>query len=162
MSYTLGSHEAEPVAYQFGASKTKNTEMVSVVFKFVGGPNDGKKITWNGYFTDKTAKRTLDSLEYCGWDGIDVAKMTGFGSKNVELVLEEEEGSDGNKYPRVQWVNKLISRGPATVYGSEQVTGLAARLAAINAERRKDNALKQGDTSFNHGANVDPNNPFGN
>lgn len=138
MSYTLGNHEARPQSYQFGTSAKKGTEMVSVVFQFVGGPNDGKRITWSGYFTDSTAKRTLDALEHCGWDGVDVAKLTGFGSKNVELVLEEETGQDGKQYPRVAWVNKLISRGPANVYSEEQVTGLAARLAAINAERKRE------------------------
>lgn len=138
MSYVLGAHEARPQSYQFGSSAKKGTEMVSVVFQFVGGPNDGKRITWSGYFTENTAKRTLDALEYCGWDGADVAKLTGFGSKNVELVLEEEEGQDGKQYPRVQWVNKLVSRGPANVYNEEQVTGLAARLASINAERKRE------------------------
>lgn len=140
MSYTLGNHEAHPQSYQFGTSAKKGTEMVSVVFQFVGGPNDGKRITWSGYFTEKTAKRTLDALEHCGWDGANVATLKGFGSKNVELVLEEEEGQDGKMYPRVAWVNKLVARGPANVYSPEQVTGLAARLAAINAERKREKA----------------------
>ena len=140
MSYTLGNHEAKPQSCQFGTSAKKGTEMVSVVFQFVGGPNDGKRITWSGYFTENTAKRTLDALEHCGWDGNDVANLSGFGSKNVELVLEEEEGQDGKMYPRVAWVNKLVSRGPANVYNPEQVTGLAARLAAINAERKREKA----------------------
>lgn len=138
MSYVLGAHEATPQSYQFGTSAKKGTEMVSVVFQFASGPNEGKRITWSGYFTEATAKRTLDSLEHCGWDGVDVATMKGFGSKNVELVLEEEQGQDGKMYPRVQWVNRLVSRGPANVYSQEQVTGLAARLAAINAERKRE------------------------
>lgn len=153
----LGAHVAKPLSYQFGKSGKKQTEMVSVGFQFVGGPNDGKRITWNGYFTDNTAKRTMDSLEHCGWDGVSLATMTGFGSKNVELVIEEEAGTDGKMYPRVQWVNRLISRGPAVVFDKEEQMSFADRMAAINAERRKENAEKAGNP-----APADAADPFGN
>src|SRR5688572_2369500 len=141
----LGNHEARPLKYEFGKSAKKQTEMVSITFQFVGGPNEGKRIVYNGYFTEATAKRTLDSLEYCGWDGVSVKAMSGFGSKNVELVLEEEQGQDGEMYPRVAWVNRLFSRGPGIVYSADEVEGLDARLANINAERKRDNAEKRGE-----------------
>ena len=144
MSYEKGSHEARPLNYQFGQSGTKKTEMVSVVFQFVGGPNDGKKITWNGYFTEATAKRTMDSLEHCGWDGNElITPLVGFGTKNVELVIEDEEGRDGVMYPRVAWVNRLINRGPAIVYDKDKIKSLSERMAAINAERRRENQEKR-------------------
>ncbi len=155
MSYEIGKHEARPVSYQFGQSGKKQTEMVAILFQFVGGPNDGKKITYNGYFTDLTAKRTMDSLEYCGWDGVELSTpLSGFGSKNVELDVQNERGQDGNDYPVVAWVNRLFSRGPATVYDSAQVKSLAERMAAVNAERRRENAEKRGD--------VQAPDPFGN
>ena len=150
-----GEHEARPISYQFGKSANKQTEMVSIQFQFVGGPNDGKRIGYNGYFTESTAKRTMDSLEYCGWDGVSLADLKGFGSKNVMLVIEDEQGRDGELYPRVAWVNRLFSRGPGIVYEKAEVQSLADRMAAINAERRRENAEKRG------GA-VDPNDPFGN
>lgn len=154
MSYELGRHEARPQSYVFGKSGKKQTEMVSVVFVFVGGPNDGKRITWNGYFTEATAKRTMDSLEYCGWDGVELATpLVGFGTKNVELDVQIEKGQDGKEYPVIQWVNRLISRGPATTYNPEEVSGLSARMAQINAERRKENAAKRAGPSED---------PFGN
>ncbi len=149
-----GKHEARPLKYAFGKSAKKGTEMVTCEFQFVGGPNDGKRISWDGYFTEATAKRTMDSLEYCGWDGNDLAKLTGFGSKNVELVVDEEQGQNGNMYPRVQWVNRLFSRGPGVAYEADEVQSLAQRLAALNAERKKENAEQRG--------GVIENDPFGN
>ena len=152
MSYETGKHEAKPLDYQFGKSAKKGTEMVSVTFRFVDGPNKDKKITWSGYFTEGSAKRTMDALEYCGWDGIDLSNMAGFGSKNVELVIEPDENPE---YQRVAWVNRLSGgRGPATVYAGGEVKSLAERMAALNAERRRENAEKRG---------VDPTpDPFGN
>lgn len=145
MSYEIGYHEARPVSYQFGQSREKKTEMVSILFQFVGGPNDGKKITYDGYFADTTAKRTMDSLEYCGWDGVELSTpLAGFGTKNVSLDIQNEKGQDGKEYPRVAWVNKLLTRGPATVYDATQVKSLAERMAAVNAERRRENAEKNG------------------
>lgn len=144
MAIEKGDHEARPISYQFGTSKAKKTEMVSVTFQFVGGPNDGKRMTYNGYFTDSTAKRTMDSLEYCGWDGVALDDLKGFGSKNVQLVIDDEQGNDGELYPVIKWVNRLFGRGPATVYEKAEVKSLAERMAAVNAERRKENAEKSG------------------
>lgn len=152
-----GKHEARPLKATFGKSAKKQTEMVTIDFQFVGGPNDGKRISYNGYFTDKTAKRTLDSLEYCGCDPAEPTSLKGFGSRNVELVVDEEAGTDGNLYPRVSFVNRLSSRGPGVVYGAEETMSLAQRLAALNAERRRENAEKRGDA-----ANDVPLDPFGN
>ena len=137
MAIEKGSHEARPVSFQFGKSAKKQTEMVSVMFAFVGGPNDGKRMIWNGYFTDATAERTLESLEHCGWDGDDVRTLKGFGSKNVELVIDEEPGQDGNMYPRVQWVNKLYNRGPGILFEEGEMDGFASRMASVNAARKK-------------------------
>ncbi len=155
MTIEIGEHEAKPLNYQFGQSGKKNTEMVSITFQFLSGPNEGKRISYNGYFTEKTAKRTMDSLEYCGWDGVDLTPpLEGFGSKNVMLVVENERGNDGNEYPVVAWVNRLFSRGPAKIYDKEETKSLADRMAAVNAERRRENAEKRGES-----ASVDP---FGN
>jgi hypothetical protein len=135
----LGNFPAKPLSFQFGAS-SKGTECVALTFRFTEGPNAGKTMTGTFYFSEKTAKRTLDSLEHCGWDGDmgTLAELKGFGSKDVELVIGEEQGNDGVMYPRISWVNKLGARGPKEVYSSEQVGSLATRLAAVNKERLAD------------------------
>jgi hypothetical protein len=112
-------------------------------------------MTYNGYFTENTAKRTLDSLEYCGWDEVlPLTELKGFGSKNVSLVVEEEANQEGELFPVIRWVNRLFGRGPATVYEKKEVLSLSERMAAINAERRRENAEKSGKPA-------DPD-PFGN
>lgn len=137
MAIEKGTHEAHPLNYQFGKSSKKQTEMVSVTFQFVDGPNKDKRISWSGYFTDATAERTMDALEHCGWDGDDIKALKGFGTKNVELVIEEEQGQDGNMYPRVQWVNKLFNRGPGVLFEEEELDGFATRMASVNAARKR-------------------------
>ena len=150
-----GKHEARPLKFTFGQSAKKKTDMVSVEFEFVSGLNAGKRIAWDGYFTENTAKRTMDALEYCGWDGIDLAKLDGFGTRNVELVVDEEQGTNGNMYPRVAFVNRLVSRGPGIVFGQGEVQSLSQRMAALNLERRRENAEKRAGGAIE-------NDPFGN
>lgn len=151
MAIEKGNHIARPLEYVFGKSKNKGTEQVSVTFQFQGGPNDGKRMTWNGWLTEKTAERTFESLEHCGWDGNSLKAMTGFGSKNVELVIEDEEGTDGEMYPTIKWVNKLFARGPGHVYGAEDVDGLEARMASILAKRKADRGEQKDPDPFGNG-----------
>ena len=38
-------------------------------------PDVGNSITYFGFFTDKTMKRTIESLRYIGWEGDDLAEL---------------------------------------------------------------------------------------
>lgn len=151
MAIEKGNHIAKPLGYVFGKSKNKGTDQVSVTFQFEGGPNSGKRMTWNGFFTEKAAERTLEALEHCGWDGSSLKAMTGFGSKNVELVIDEEPGTDGEMYPTIKWVNKLFARGPAHVYDAAEVDGLEARMASIIAKRKSERGEQKDPDPFGNG-----------
>jgi hypothetical protein len=106
-----GRYQARATEHEFGQSKSA-TRFVRVQFEIkTEGEFHGHAIHWDGFFTEKTAERTMDSLEHCGWDGASLTALTGLGSKDCSITVEHEEYTDaqGNtkKYPKVAWVNKL-------------------------------------------------------
>lgn len=101
-----GKYQAVAKEHVFGRAGT-GTEQVVVGFEIAEGDFRGRRISWRGYFTDATAERTLESLENAGWDGVSLRRLDGLGSRPCVLVIEDEEGNDGNTYSRVKWVNGL-------------------------------------------------------
>lgn len=107
-----GLHRALAQSIQFGHAGADDKPQVAVEFKFVD-ENDadcGYSITWFGFFTDKTLKRTIESLRYIGWKGDDLAELptlaeTGMLADEVDLVVEHDE-YEGATRAKVAWVNK--------------------------------------------------------
>jgi hypothetical protein len=93
------------IEWDLGYSES-GKEQVAVAFQLEEGVDAGQRITWRGYFTEKTTERTLQSLRYCGWDGINLADLTGLDKNLVQLVIENEE-YNGKTYSKVAWVNQL-------------------------------------------------------
>lgn len=82
-------------------------EQIGILFEVVEGESAGEVVTWRGYFTEKTAQRTIESLRHCGWQGDDLSTLTVDDlPANVQIVVDEEE-YDGSTYTRVKWVNRL-------------------------------------------------------
>lgn len=84
---------------------SNGTEQVGVQFVLLEGPDEGKNITWYGFFTEKTVDRTIESLRLCGWQGDDLSDLTGIDANDVYLVIAHEENQKGETIARVQWVN---------------------------------------------------------
>jgi len=84
----------------------KETPAVSVEFVLSesAGEYAGLAVTWDGWLTDASYQRTVESLRHCGWEDQDIGDIQGL-DKEVELVIESEE-YEGRTYPRVRWVNK--------------------------------------------------------
>lgn len=110
MTIQVGTFKARAVGADFGYTKG-GKEQVAVLFEFIDGPNEGKQITWYGYFTDKTVDRTLESLMHAGWDGKNLAALSGIGESECLLVLESDT-YEGKTRVRVNWINK-IGTGPS-------------------------------------------------
>lgn len=98
-----GTYLAVAQSTQWGKAKS-GTKQVAVEFQIIDGSYAGHSITWFGYFTEKTWKRTCEALRYCGWKGDD---LTNLGSLNqeVNIVIEHEE-YDGKLRAKVAWVNR--------------------------------------------------------
>ena len=121
---TNGTYKARATAVLLTKSSQKGTPLIQVNFQIQDeGEFHGETIRWDGYLTEKTAERTLESLGYCGWKGDDISVFTkegvldGCDLNDVSIVVEMEpyEGTDekyvGKSFPRVQWVNKTGGRG---------------------------------------------------
>ncbi len=108
MTLSPGYFKARAVDGDFGHAGT-GTRQVAVSFEVTDGEAKGAHITWYGFFTQSTGERTLESLRHCGctFPGDVLTDLTGLGSTEVELVIEEEEGENGAVRPRVRWVNRI-------------------------------------------------------
>lgn len=90
---------------QFGVTE-KGNKYVSVSFEILDGEDAGQKISWFGYFsTEKNAKRTIESLRYCGFKGSDLSTVGDQAlEQRVSLTVEHDE-YDGKVRAKVAWVN---------------------------------------------------------
>lgn len=77
---------------------------VAVAFTILEGEHEGQSITWYGYFTEKSQRRTIDALRACGWKGDDLSDLTSVGDEDVSIVLKTEV-YQGTSQVRVAWVN---------------------------------------------------------
>lgn len=100
-----GNYVGRAHGYKFGESD-KGSEFIAVEFSIEEGEHKGARLSWRGFFTDKTAQRTIEALRYCGWAGDDLTNLDGLGTNLVQLVIEPEE-YEGKTYARIKWVNRL-------------------------------------------------------
>ncbi len=99
-----GTYAARAVEAALGKTR-KGGEQVAVLFEIVDGDAAGRRITWYGYFTDKTVDRTLESLEHCGWAGASIQDLSGVTAREVAIVVDHEEDLEGVLRAKVRWVN---------------------------------------------------------
>jgi hypothetical protein len=78
--------------------------------------------------------------------------MHGLGSKEVELVVEYEQGQDGKQYLRVRWVNQVRGGTLKKELDRGGVMALEERLKGAMLAR-KQKREEGGDDSFDYGAN---------
>jgi len=96
-----GNYRARAV--DWGLATTKGGKE-QVVVTFALEELEGYRITWYGHFTDKSWKRTVESLRLCGWEGEDLQDLTGLDGNEVAVVVNHET-FEGNTHARVSWVN---------------------------------------------------------
>lgn len=109
-----GRHPAVARNWDFGMTSGKGTapaqEQILVMFEIIDGPEKGRFIQWAGFFGEKSMKRTMESMRYCGWEGEDVTSPTGMDRFVVELEISHEPGVGENAhktFARVNWVNRF-------------------------------------------------------
>jgi hypothetical protein len=117
-----------------GLGFAKNgTEQLGVDFVITEGPSEGQHITWWGFFTDKTADRTIESLRIMGWQGDDLCDLTGIDQNPVDLVIEAEEYEDKRtgeirSIGKVRWVNRAGGLSLKDAMSPAQAREFAARM----------------------------------
>ena len=129
----VGKYMAKATRAQLGFADT-GTEVVAVQFEIAEGENKGALVTWRGYFTEKTAKRAIESLKYCGWSG-DWDTWEGLGSQVAQLDIQEDRDIKSGEVrgTRVAWVNPANVPMKNSMDPSQRAT-FAARMRGIVTE----------------------------
>lgn len=102
--------ERGPVHIQWGPGTTKSPFQAAVCFEVLRGPQAGQKITAFLYFSDDTAKRSMESLRACGFTGDDIDKFSDQKPDiECEIVVDHEVYKEKTR-AKVKWINSA-SRG---------------------------------------------------
>lgn len=109
--------------------------MLVVLFDVLTEGAAEKALTWRGFFTEKTMDRTIESLRFMGFEGDDLSQLEGLDRNEVELVVEDEEYTDGEsgevKYSaKVQWVNRPKALSVKNVLEGDGLKAFAAQMKA--------------------------------
>jgi hypothetical protein len=98
--------EGARVWAQFGKSPEKGTPQVVVAVEILEGEESGRVLTWFGYFTDKTADRTLEALRFLGFKGEDLTTLPSQPlDQKVEIIVRHED-YNGKTQARIAWINR--------------------------------------------------------
>lgn len=121
-----GTFVATPVFYEAGESQEKGTEFICVTFKI---EETGQQLAAYLYLTERTWKRTAESLRACGWSGTDFADFTqskapGFGTAKVKVVVEHDE-YNGKVKAKIKWVNRITTSAAKSAFGQKFNENLA-------------------------------------
>jgi hypothetical protein len=93
-------------AVNWGLSTTSTgKEQVAVEFEFPDAAGVVQRLTWFGFFTEKTWERTIQSLRHCGWKGVDLDDLGGLDASEVDLVVEHDT-YNGVTRAKINWVNE--------------------------------------------------------
>lgn len=120
MALTAGTYKARVEGEcVLGESKNKGTPFLEFYLTITAGDAKGQRARWTGYFTENATERSIQALQFCGWQGEDLSEFSdgalhGLDSNDVEIVVEledyEVEYEDGTKEtktaPRVAWINR--------------------------------------------------------
>ncbi len=122
-----GTYRAKAVEGALGETST-GKEQVAVVFDLLDA---GQKITWYGYFTDKTLESTFKALRTAGWRGQDLSDLSDLSRQDtpeVNLVVEHEDDKEGQPRARVRWVNSTNGVGLKAALAPDKAKAFAARM----------------------------------
>lgn len=121
MLVPIGKYKAKAKSGGIGKSKAKGTRFADVRFEIVEGEYAGQFVGYNGYFTENTTDRTVESLRTCGCefaDG-DIFNFDGIDTNVVQIVVEHdtytptegEKAGQSQTKAKVAWVNELGGGG---------------------------------------------------
>jgi hypothetical protein len=113
MELKPGKYTAKLSSFDFGTTK-KGTEHIVCIFDVVGGDCDGEQVYWYGYFSEKAAERTIESLRHMGWKGDDLSEIT-LEEIQGEVQIVVETNTYRDTCLRVSWVNPAQVGGKVAV-----------------------------------------------
>ncbi len=156
------------VQQQLENSANKGTPGIALNCRVTSGEFENQYARFNGWFTENTTERIVETLIYCGWEGDDLSEFAdgalhGLDKNEVELVIrmEEYQGTDekhlGKSFPRIAFINKIGGRGlnvEAAMKPQEAAAFGAKMKGLVLKTRAKSGSNGAGSTDFPHGANL--------
>lgn len=124
MNPLIGTHAARAIAAKLGETSKGDTQ-VAVEFEITDLPDGPRRITWYGFFTEKTEDRTIEALRICGWTGTDFTDMQ--VGADVSLVIEDDTW-EGKTRAKVKWVNRPGGIAMAKPMDAAKAAAFSARM----------------------------------
>jgi hypothetical protein len=106
---------ARAVSMSWANAESSGNKQCAAHMQIEEGEHAGAGLAWFGHFTDKTADRTIESLQHMGWQGDDLFELHELDAEGcarllpnlVEIVCEVEPDLDGVPRLKVRWINKI-------------------------------------------------------
>lgn len=158
MSNLNGTYRARAVEWDLGFTST-GKEQVMIRFEVFHDDEPSDHINYYGFFTEKTAKRTMETLRLLGWEGDDPTKLEGLDANEVDLVIEPEE-YEGKWTSKVKWVNRPGGGGLKNEKPMDEAArrAFAARMKGLAVESRVNAPKPAAVKPQQQGLGVDPKN----
>jgi hypothetical protein len=119
-----GVHAARAIRAQLGET-SGGAPQVGVEFEITDIEGMRPRVSWYGFFTEKSEERTIESLRICGWTGTDFSDIQ-VGAE-VSLVIENET-YDGKTRQKVQWVNRPQGLAMKKQMGADAAKAFSAKM----------------------------------
>ncbi len=147
-----GTYKARATGGDFGESPEKKSAYVRAGLVITRGDHKGEALAWDGYFSDATAERTIESLKYfgCTFPGGDVTNLEGITANEVSITVKHElSPTNGRVFARVAWVNagaggvmndqKMSQKARASLSGRMKslLSGTAPTSRSLAADRSR-------------------------
>lgn len=127
-----GKYKARGVNAELGFAET-GTEQVCVTLSITGEEFPGETLHWYGFFTEATARKTLEQLKTLGFKG-DWSTFDGISDNEVSVVLVDEPDKNGVLRTRVKWINSLGGSGIKNAMDEQQRRTFAAKMNGLVRE----------------------------
>jgi|HubBroStandDraft_2_1064218.scaffolds.fasta_scaffold64738_2 hypothetical protein len=142
-----GIYRGRGITAQLVKSSKKETDGIEIICEITAdGQFKGQRLPCNCWITDdKSGERALESLKYCGWDGASLDVLAGFGTQEVDLVIQIEDpqpkprdpanpSADPGFYPpknRVAFINSAGSGAVGRGMTGEEKVAFGAKMTSL-------------------------------
>jgi hypothetical protein len=132
-----GKYRVKAVEAVFGEAST-GTEQIGVLLEVVDGDHKGTLLTWYGYFSEAAEERTIQSMRYLGWKGVDITDLSSmYAGQEAQADIEHDTDQEGKTRAKVQWINgigmKKKMEGAQLASFAKRIRGVAARVGGAAA-----------------------------
>jgi hypothetical protein len=124
MMIDAGNYRAKAKSWDLGTAGS-GTPQVGIEFELLD--HAGQSITYYGFLTDKALPHAVKAMRSCGWQGADLADLSGMDANEVVLVVEHET-YEGKTSAKVKWVNSAGGLAMSNSLQGAELSSFAAEM----------------------------------